>query len=83
MEIIAFLLGVGSVIAIAMVVSMFRINKRIANSEQLLNEQEKQFDNIYREFENVNNMINQHVDEIYRTLDSRFDKFENKLNNKK
>jgi len=44
MEIIAFLLGVGSVIAIAMVVSMFRMNKRIANSEQKLNDQEKQFD---------------------------------------
>ena len=87
MEIIAFLLGVGSVIAIAMVVSMFRMNKRIANSEQKLNDQEKQFDDVYRdhgrEFENMNNTLHQRVDELYSVLDSRFDKFENKLNNKK
>ena len=83
MEIIAFLLGVGSVIAIAMVVSMFRMNKRIANSEQKLNDQEKQFDSVYREFENMNDTLHQRVDEVYRVLDSRFDKFENKLNNKK
>jgi cell division protein ZapA (FtsZ GTPase activity inhibitor) len=83
MEIIAFLLGVGSVIAIAVVVSMFRMNKRIANSEQKLNDQEKQFDSVYREFENTNNTLHQHVDELYSVLDSRFDKFENKLNNKK
>lgn len=83
MEIIAFLLGVGSVIAIAMVVSMFRMNKRIANSEQKLNDQEKQFDEVYREFENINNTLHQRVDEVHSVLDSRFDKFENKLNNKK
>ena len=75
MEIIAFLLGVGSVIAIAMVVSMFRMNKRIANSEQKLNNQEKQFDDVYREFENMNNTLHQRVDELYSVLDSRFDKF--------
>lgn len=83
MEIITFLLGVGSVIAIAMVVSMFRMNKRIVNNEQKLNSQEKQFDEVYREFENINNTLHQRVDEVYSVLDSRFDKFENKLNNKK
>jgi cytochrome c peroxidase len=87
MEIIAFLLGIGSVIAVAMVVYIFSVNKRINKNEQLLNEHQTQFDSINREInreiENVNSMINQHVDELYRTLDSRFDKFENKLNNKK
>lgn len=83
MEIIAFLLGVGSVIAIAMVVSIFRMNKRIANSEQLLNDYEKQFNNVYQEFENINNTLHQRIDQVHSVLDSRFDKFENKLNNKK
>jgi ElaB/YqjD/DUF883 family membrane-anchored ribosome-binding protein len=94
MEIITFLSGVGSVIAVAIVVSMFRMNTRITNNEETLNDCKKQFDNVYNLFqetqrdyqEQMNELHRQHqeqVNELHRQLDSRFDKFENKLNNKK
>ena len=83
MEIITFLSGVGSVIAVAIVVSMFRMNTRITNNEETLNDCKKQFDDVYDLFQETQRDYQEQVNELHRQLDSRFDKFENKLNNKK
>ena len=83
MEIIAFLSGVGSVIAVAIVVSMFRMNTRITNNEETLNDCKKQFGDVYDLFQETQRDYQEQVNELHRQLDSRFDKFENKLNNKK
>tara|TARA_R110002126_G_scaffold250011_5_gene392847 strand:- start:3293 stop:3544 length:252 start_codon:yes stop_codon:yes gene_type:complete len=83
MEIITFLSGVGSVIAVAIVVSMFRMNTRITNNEETLNDCKKQFDDVYDLFQETQRDYQEQMNELQRQLDSRFDKFENKLNNKK
>tara|TARA_R110000822_G_scaffold119951_3_gene253217 strand:- start:447 stop:698 length:252 start_codon:yes stop_codon:yes gene_type:complete len=83
MEIITFLSGVGSVIAVAIVVSMFRMNTRITNNEETLNDCKKQFDDVYDLFQATQRDYQEQMNELQRQLDSRFDKFENKLNNKK
>ncbi len=83
MEIITFLSGVGSVIAAAIVVSMFRMNTRITNNEETLNDCKKQFDDVYDLFQETQRDYQEQMNELHRQLDSRFDKFENKLNNKK
>tara|TARA_R110000868_G_scaffold279694_2_gene539765 strand:+ start:7811 stop:8062 length:252 start_codon:yes stop_codon:yes gene_type:complete len=83
MEIITFLSGVGSVIAVAIVVSMFRMNTRITNNEETLNDCKKQFDDVYDLFQETQRDYQEQMNELHRQLDSRFDKFENKLNNKK
>jgi hypothetical protein len=83
MEIITFLSGVGSVIAVAIVVSMFRMNTRITNNEETLNDCKKQFGDVYDLFQETQRDYQEQVNELHRQLDSRFDKFENKLNNKK
>ena len=83
MEIITFLSGVGSVIAVAIVVSMFRMNTRITNNEETLNDCKKQFDDVYDLFQATQRDYQEQMNELHRQLDSRFDKFENKLNNKK
>ena len=82
MEIITFLSGVGSVIAVAIVVSMFRMNTRITNNEETLNDCKKQFGDVYDLFQETQRDYQEQVNELHRQLDSRFDKFENKLNNK-
>ena len=83
MEIITFLSGVGSVIAVAIVVSMFRMNTQITNNEETLNDCKKQFDDVYDLFQETQRDYQEQMNELQRQLDSRFDKFENKLNNKK
>ena len=78
MEIITFLSG-----AVAIVVSMFRMNTRITNNEETLNDCKKQFDDVYDLFQATQRDYQEQMNELHRQLDSRFDKFENKLNNKK
>ena len=83
MEIITFLSGVGSVIAVAIVVSMFRMNTRITNNEETLNDCKKSIGGVYDLFQETQRDYQEQMNELHRQLDSRFDKFENKLNNKK
>jgi len=91
METLSFILGIASVIAVAMVGVMFGMYRAIQNikSEQvghtewlndtnrIMNQQEdainRRLDEIVREHYN-------HIDELHRSVDSRFDKFENKIN---
>ena len=83
MEIITFLSGVGSVIAVAIVVSMFRMNTRITNNEETWNDCKKSIGGVYDLFQETQRDYQEQINELHRQLDSRFDKFENKLNNKK
>jgi hypothetical protein len=88
-----FVLGMLSVIFIGMIVGMFRINRQVSENSQKCKEFEGTIVDIYnvigRNSELIDRRVdgeidrtNHMVDELYRAIDSRFDKFENKLKEK-
>ena len=87
MDILSFILGISvvvvtavAVVAVIAFVKVSNINKEINSIHQTIgNEienQNKLHDNVRRDFDTITN-------EIYRTIDSRLDKLESKLINKK
>jgi site-specific DNA-adenine methylase len=88
-----FVLGMLSVIFIGMIVGMFRINEQVSKNSEKLKSIEETIVDIYnvigRNSELIDRRVdgeidrtNHMVDEVYRSIDSRFDKFENKLKEK-
>jgi len=89
MENLEFILGILTTVGIFLVgyatVGVFKVKNEVRNHED-------QIDQLYRDIkqterdliDNLNNEIldkQNQIDEIYRFIDSRFDKFENKLKN--
>jgi len=80
MEILSFVLGIASVVVIATAivavyafVKVNKVKKQIEHNEISLS----------REIENVYKTINEETQNIYRQMDSRLDRLESKLTNKK
>ena len=71
-EILAFVLGVLSTVGILLVgyasIGVFKVKTKVRDVNQSI-------DSIYLDYQNQ-------IDEIYRQIDSRFDKFENRINKK-
>lgn len=91
METLSFILGIASVIAVAMVGVMFGMykalqenKKQIKGHEEWLNDTNRIIssneDETSRRMDEMDRNHVQLIDELYRYIDSRFDKFENKIN---
>jgi predicted PurR-regulated permease PerM len=79
METISFVLGMASVVVIAVaIVAVYAFVK--------VKEQKEEINNLYRTISDseshIHNRITEEARNIYSTLDSRFDKLENKVNSK-
>ena len=90
METLSFILGVAAVVAIAMVAVMFRVYREVERLKSNAQEYEKWLNEIERQIGERENVVHQRIDqeidrvnryhdEIHRIMDSRFDKFENKI----
>ena len=93
-QILFFSLGVVTVIALALVVGAVRLQKQVVNLQrEILNlqrhleNQDHYSNDRFRETEERSSAIDRRIDfecdSIYRAMDSRFDKLENKLTTKK
>ena len=90
MKTLSFILGVAAVVAIAMVAVMFRVYREVERLKSNAQEHEKWLNEIERQIGERENVVHQRIDqeidrvnryhdEIHRIMDSRFDKFENKI----
>ena len=89
MDILSFILGMSVVVVIALaivaVIGLVRVNKVKSQINDITQYMERENENFHRNTAEQFNVINQdfrnEIDNIYRTIDSRFDKLENKINN--
>jgi hypothetical protein len=97
MEVLFYSLGVLTVAFLYAVVSVFKLNKKIDYLENVVEEHKRQtnieYNEIYREMDTrindhatqplreTNENVAREVEDIYRMVDSRLDKLENKLTN--
>ena len=91
METLSFVLGIPLVVVIALaIVAMYAFVKVIQvqkTTEELMRETDRRFADVYQAIAEENAQINRRVDglekDIYSQLDSRLDKLETRLINKK
>ena len=89
MENLEFILGILTTVGIFLVgyatVGVFKVKNEVRNHEDQINQLFRDIKQTERDLiDNLNNEIldkQNQIDEIYRFIDSRFDKFENKLKN--
>jgi hypothetical protein len=78
MEILYFSSGILTVALAYAVVGVFKLKQRV----EFLEIEKDQLHNLRQiEVDNANRRIDEAVNEIYRTIDSRLDKLEHRLNN--
>ena len=86
METIAFVQGVLSVIGVLMAVGMVWVISKIKDLTSYIDTIQSQVDNLERdihtEFQIQNQNLEQNIEQTYRDMDSRFDKFENRISQK-
>jgi DNA anti-recombination protein RmuC len=91
---IAFIWGMITVFYIGMVVVVVQMRKSVKELESQIRDTNEGIQDVYRQLEqkekslidysdNLHNKSENDMNEIYRYIDSRFDKFENKITNKK
>lgn len=89
-QLLFFSLGVVTVIAMALIVGTVRLQKQVVNLQHEIQNlqkqsenQERYFENRFRILEEVSNTVDTRIDaetrELYSTIDSRFDKLDNRL----
>lgn len=91
METLSFILGVASVVIIAVsivtVYATVKVSKLSKELEQTQLSSSRDMERVYREMHELINDSNRRIIEaeqnMFRQMDSRFDKLENKLSNKK
>jgi len=91
METLSFILGVAFVVVIAMVIvavyAVVKVNKLSKELEQTQLASSRDIERVYRDMHDLMNDSNRRIIEaeqtMFRQMDSRFDKLENKLSNKK
>ena len=79
MEILYFSSGILTVILVYMVVSVFKLNKKVNLLEESEDFAKIEYSNIYRTIEDNDNRIAREIENIYRTIDSRIDKLDDRL----
>jgi len=86
METIAFVQGVLSVIGVLMVGGMVWVISKIKDLTSYIDTIQLQVDNLERdihtEIQIQNQNLEQNIEQTYRDMDSRFDKFENRISQK-
>jgi predicted PurR-regulated permease PerM len=91
METLSFILGIAFVVVIALAivavyafVKVSKVNKELSNTQQTMS---TDYERIYRRINDETSSLYRRIDEternIFSQMDSRFDKLENKLTNKK
>jgi hypothetical protein len=88
MENLEFVLGVLSTVGVFLVgyasIGVFKVKTKVRDVNQSVDNAYLAIDEIGKDFNsNINDLrleYQNQIDEIYRQIDSRFDKFENKIN---
>ncbi len=88
MENLEFMLGVLSTVGIFLVgyasIGVFKVKTKVRDVNQSVDNAYLAMDEISKDhYNNINDLrldYQNQIDEIYRQIDSRFDKFENKIN---
>jgi hypothetical protein len=88
MENLEFVLGVLSTVGVFLVgyasIGVFKVKTKVRDVNQSVDNAYLAMDEIGKDFNNnINDLrldYQNQIDEIYRQIDSRFDKFENKIN---
>jgi putative lipase involved disintegration of autophagic bodies len=91
METLSFVLGIAFVVVIALSIvatyAFVKVVKMQKSIEELIRDTDHRFSEVWQGISEENRQIHQRVDifekEIFGQLDSRLDKLENKLTNKK
>ena len=91
METLSFVLGIALVVVIALAIvatyAFVKVIKVQKTTEELMRETDRRFADVYQAIAEENAQINRRVDgfekDIYSQLDSRLDKLETRLINKK
>ena len=81
MEILYFSSGILTVVLVYMVVSVFKLNKKVNLLEESEDFAKIEYNNIYRTIEINDDKITREIENIYRIIDSRVDKLDNRLSN--
>jgi predicted PurR-regulated permease PerM len=79
MELTSFIIGVLTVVFILDLVGMFMIIKKINKNQENIQNCQSNIEHIHRIIDEHSQGINLQIDEVYRQMDSRLDKLENKL----
>jgi hypothetical protein len=79
MELTSFIIGVLTVVFILDLVGMFMIIKKINKNQENIQDCQSNIEHIHRIIDERSQSINLQIDEVYRQMDSRLDKLENKL----
>jgi predicted PurR-regulated permease PerM len=79
MELTSFIIGVLTVVFILDLVGMFMIIKKINKNQENIQDCQSNIEHIHRIIDEHSQSINLQIDEVYRQMDSRLDKLENKL----
>jgi|688.fasta_scaffold339006_3 hypothetical protein len=79
MELTSFIIGVLTVVFILDLVGMFMIIKKINKNQENIQGCQSNIEHIHRITDERSQSINLQIDEVYRQMDSRLDKLENKL----
>jgi hypothetical protein len=79
MELTSFIIGVLTVVFILDLVGMFMIIKKINKNQENIQDCQSNIEHIHRIIDERSQGINLQIDEVYRQMDSRLDKLENKL----
>jgi hypothetical protein len=74
-----FILGMVTVLVIAEVVAAFIVIKTINTLKEQARDCENQFNDVHRRIDDIHRDTEQQFQEVWRQLDSRLDKLENKL----
>jgi hypothetical protein len=74
-----FVLGMVTVLVIAEVVAAFIVIKTINTLKEQARDCENQFNDVHRRIDDIHRDTEQQFQEVWRQLDSRLDKLENKL----
>jgi hypothetical protein len=94
MEILNFILGMFTIIFIGVVVGMFMVASNIKYLKQNINDIWNGLNDAHRRMAEISELDNRRIDneivrtdglieDVYRSIDSRLDKLENKLTNNK
>jgi putative lipase involved disintegration of autophagic bodies len=91
METLSFILGMAIVVVVAMAIvavyAFVKVIKVQKTTEELMRETDRRFADVYQSIAEENRQIHSRVDiferDVYSQLDSRLDKLETKLTNKK
>ena len=91
---IAFIWGMITVVYTLMAVVVIQMRKQVKDLESQIRDTNETLQDVYRQLEqqervlinysdNLNNNTHDEMNKLYGYVDSRFDKFENKITNKK